>query len=246
MGYTRLNDDDIYDPAFVADVFDRCSSRYRTWSLVASFGLIHQWRKACVAGLDLPRDTRASGVDLMAGTGEVWPHLFARFPLLEQVTAVDISEGMHKEAMRRLHSARSERIEHLRADVLSLDLPEASADFAVSTFGLKTFNPGQHAQFASFLVKILKPGAPYSLIEATDPLGWWLRPAYRFYLDGVLPLVERTALRGARDFAMIGTYTRNFRLGETVTEALAGAGLSVQDVRYVGGSACRWTGRKPD
>lgn len=246
MGQTRLTDGDIYDPAFVADVFDRCSSRYRTWSAVASFGLIHQWRKSCVAGLDLPSDTTASGVDLMAGTGEVWPHLFARFPRLTNVIAVDISEGMHREAMRRLHQTRSERVAHLQADVLSLDLPEASADFAVSTFGLKTFNPEQHARFARFLAKILKPGAPYSLIEATDPLGWWLRPAYRLYLDGVLPLIERTALRGARDFAMIGAYTRNFRLGDTVTQALAEAGLTVSETRYVGGSACRWTGRKPD
>ena len=168
--------DGIYDPTFVADVFDRCSSSYRNWSGVASFGFIRQWRKACVRKLNLPRDFKGSGVDLMAGTGEVWPHLFVHHPNIEKVTAVDISKGMHDEAVKRLHQTRGDRIQHLHADVLSVDMPDASADFAVSTFGLKTFDVDQHRAFADFLAKILKPGAHFSLIEAADPIGWPLRP----------------------------------------------------------------------
>ena len=236
---------DIYDPQFVASVFDRCSGNYRAWSAVASFGLIRVWRRACVAGLDMAQDSRAEGVDLMAGTGEVWPHLLARFPRLSRITAIDISPGMHAHAMDRLHRDRADRIEHLCADMLRTDLPDASADFAISTFGLKTFNADQHRRMADQLARILKPGAPYSLIEAADPAGWWLRPAYRLYLDGILPRVERAFLRGAQDFMMIGTYTKNFGTGETVETALRAAGLSVQTTRYMGGAALRFTGRKP-
>ncbi len=235
---------DLYDPAFVAEVFDRCAGNYRAWSSVASFGLIHRWRRACVEGIDLPRETVAAGVDLMAGTGEVWPHLLARFPAISRITAIDISPGMHARAVERLHADRAGRIAHFCADVLQTDLPDASADFALSTFGLKTFNADQHAILARQLARILKPGAPYSLIEACDPVGWSLRPLYRFYLDGVLPQVERLFLRGAQDFMMLGAYTRNFGTGDSVATALEAAGLSVTVTRYVGGSAVRFSGRR--
>jgi len=29
---------DIYDPVFVANMFDRCSANYRWWSAISSFG----------------------------------------------------------------------------------------------------------------------------------------------------------------------------------------------------------------
>lgn len=236
-------DQDIFDPAHVADIFDRCSSRYRRWSAVASFGLIGHWRRACVGAL--PPTTRGAGVDLMAGTGEVWPHLLARFPAIAQITAIDISPRMHAEALERLHKTRADRITHLCANMLETDLPSASADFAVSTFGLKTFNAAQHAIFAHQLARILKPGAPFALIEATDPVGWTLRPLYRLYLDGVLPGIERLALNGAQDFAMIGAYTRAFANGDTVVTALRDAGLQVSETRLVGGCALLLSGQKP-
>ncbi len=236
---------DIYDPAFVAEVFDNCSHQYRRWSAVASFGLIHHWRRLCVAGLDLPRDTQGAGVDLMAGTGEVWPHLLKRYPRISRITAIDISPGMHREAVERLHATRADRITHLCANMLEVDLPDASADFAVSTFGLKTFNAAQHGRFAEQLARILKPGAPYALIEAGDPKDWVLRPLYRIHLDTVLPLIERVFLQGAQDFAMLGAYTRDFGAGETVKVALEAAGLTCRKTRSFGGSALLFTGRRP-
>ncbi|WP_037307886.1 class I SAM-dependent methyltransferase [Ruegeria halocynthiae] len=237
--------DDIYDPDFVAGVFDRCSGAYRNWSAVASFGIIRSWRRACINGLNLPAETTAIGVDLMAGTGEAWPHLFARFPLVQNITAIDISPGMHRQAIDRLHKDREDRITHLCSNMLETNLPSDSAEFAISTFGLKTFNAQQHAVFAAQLKRILKPGAPFSLIEATDPIGWSFRPLYRFYLDGVLPQVERFFLNGAQDFTMIGAYTRNFGTGRTVLLALRSVGLSVDVKYFVGGSAVRFSGFKP-
>lgn len=76
----------------------------------------------------------------MAGTGEGWPHLLKRFPDIGAITAVDISSGMHRRAMQRLHAHRAHKIAFIEDDVLASDLPDASADFVVSTFGLKTFN----------------------------------------------------------------------------------------------------------
>lgn len=236
---------DIYEPEYVAALFDRCSSSYRWWSAVASFGMIRRWRKVCVNSL--PAETNAKGefVDLMAGTGEVWPHLTHRFPDLREIRAIDISKRMHEEAIKQLHANRSNRISHVKANVLEVDLVKHSADCVVSTFGLKTFNTEQQARIAVQVSRILKPGGTFSFIEASDPKSWMLRPLYRFYMDYCLPLVERLVLKGAQDFSMIGAYTLNFESCNEFADALAAEGLEVNFYKDFFGCATGVYGVKP-
>lgn len=235
---------DIYDPAFVKGVFDRCSGRYIAFSLVCSLGFTERWRRQCVEALELGPGP-AVGYDLMAGAGEVWPHLLRRFPNVAAITAVDISSGMHRLAIERLHAHRAHKIAFLERDALAEELPPASADFIVSTFGLKTFNPPQHARLARLVAGALKPGGVFAMIEASDPKGWLLRPLYLFHLRAVLPLVERLLLRGAQDFAMIGTYSTNFGDASGMAAALGAEGLEVRFRRHFFGCATSVSGRKP-
>lgn len=238
-------EDDIYEPAFVKGVFDRCSHRYIAFSGFFSFGFTERWRRQCVDALPLASGRPAEGYDLMAGTGEVWPHLFRRHPNVRRITAVDISSGMHRLALERLHRERAHRIDFIEDDVLRSDLAPESCDFVVSTFGLKTFNPTQHEALAGVIANTLRPGGAFSLVEASDPKGWWLRPLYLFHLKMLLPLVERTLLKGAQDFAMIGTYTSNFGDARAFAEMLRARGLEVEFRRYFFGCATGVSGRKP-
>jgi ubiquinone/menaquinone biosynthesis C-methylase UbiE len=234
---------DIYDPAFVKGVFDRCSQRYIGFSYVCSAGFTERWRRQCVEALPvLPAG--ASGYDLMAGTGEVWPHLLRRQTELGAITAVDISTGMHERAMARLHRHRAHKIAFIEDNVFDSELPDASADFVIATFGLKTFNPAQQSQLAALTARVLKSGGVFSFIEASDPKGWILRPLYLFHLKVMLPLIERTLLRGAQDFAMIGRYCSDFGDASGFECALRERGLETQFKRYFFGCASGVSGRK--
>lgn len=235
---------DIYDPQFVKGVFDRCSDQYIAFSLICSFGFTERWRRQCVAALPEPPPRGARGYDLMAGTGEVWPHLLERFDDIGSIVAIDISSGMHRRAMDRLHAHRAHRITFIEDDVLASVLPPESADFVVSTFGLKTFNPDQHARLAALIARVLKPGGTFSMIEASDPKGWWLRPLYLLHLKVILPLIERVFLRGAQDFAMIGSYTANFGDAAEIAGMLRSQGLEVRFSKYFFGCATGVAGRK--
>lgn len=236
---------DIYDPAYVKAVFDRCSGSYIAFSYFCSFGFTERWRRQCVAALPAPQLQSASGYDLMAGTGEVWPHLLKRYPEISRIVAADISSGMHQRAIERLHQHRAHLIRFEECDVLKLLLPPQSADFVVSTFGLKTFNPAQLAQLAALTAHVLKPGGVFSFIEASDPMGWILRPLYMFHLLRVLPLVERVFLRGAQDFTMIGTYSTRFGDARGFGDMLAAEGLDVHFQKHFFGCATSVSGRKP-
>lgn len=235
---------DIYDPDYVRDVFDRCSDKYIAFSNVCSFGFTQIWRRQCAEMLgQLPKG--AVGYDLMAGTGEVWPHLLRACPEIGAITAVDISSGMHKRAMERLHAMRAHKIAFIEDDVFASELPDASADFIISTFGLKTFSPEQHQRLAALTARVLKPGGRFAYIEASDPKGWMLRPLYHFHLNRVLPIVEKTLLQGAQDFSMIGAYADRFGDASGFADMLRGEGLETDYRRFFFGCASGVCGRKP-
>ncbi|MFM5953956.1 MAG: class I SAM-dependent methyltransferase [Novosphingobium sp.] len=236
---------DIYDPAFVKQVFDRCSDRYIAFSYICSMGFTERWRKQCVAALALPDNARV-GYDLMAGTGEVWPHLLAANPGIDRIVAVDISSGMHKRAIERLHGMRANQIAFIEDDVLASELPDASADFVISTFGLKTFDAAKLARLADLTARVLKPGGRFAFIEASDPKGWILRGLYLFHLRTILSLIERVFLRGAQDFAMIGAYSTNFGDARAFTAMLEGAGLRAEFRKAFYGCATIACGFRPE
>ena len=236
---------DIYDPRFVRDVFDRCSAKYRYWSQIASFGFVFLWRRQCIDHMPALQKDSAVGLDLMAGTGETWPYLLKRRSSIATITAVDISSEMNRRALDRLHRSRIDKISLMEADVLSSSFPPECADFVISTFGLKTFNSEQQRQLAKVLARAMKSGGVFSLIEASDPNGWVLHGLYRFYLDRVLPLIEKTLLRGAQDFSMLGVYTRHFGDCRQFARYLAEEGMDVEFKVYFFGCATGVTGRKP-
>ena len=140
---------------------------------------------------------------------------------------------------------RAHKIEFIEDDVLASKLEAESADFVISTFGLKTFNPRQHQLLAALVANTLRSGGRFSFIEASDPKGWILRPLYLFHLKTVLPLVERLFLRGAQDFAMIGQYSTDFGDAANFGELLRDQGLSVEFRKYFFGCATGVAGYKP-
>ena len=118
-----MRDQDIYDPSFVKVVFDRCSSKYIWFSFVCSMGFTERWRKDCVNILPLDNAEGTAGLDLMAGTGEIWPHLLKRYPSIAKITAIDISSGMHRRALDRLHRHRADHIDFIEDNVLEGERP---------------------------------------------------------------------------------------------------------------------------
>ncbi len=234
---------DIYDKDFIKGVFDKCSSKYIWFSYICSFGFTQRWRKQCVSKLKaLPEN--AVGYDLMAGTGEAWPHLLKQHPNIDKVTAIDLSSGMHQNAMSRLHKMRAHKIEFIQDDIFNSALPDGSADFIVSTFGLKTFDTDDHKRLAKLIARKLKPRGQFSCVEASDPQGWIFRPLYNFHKKRVLPMIEKLALNGAQDFTMIGQYTDKFQNASGFADALRAEGLDVTYHKYMFGCATGVSGSR--
>lgn len=228
-----------YDAESVRALFDEMAATYGPVNVISSFGFAVRWRHQAVSGMNLR--SAESVVDLMSGMGELWRSLARVLPGSSRVLAIDISRGMAERARRRQPFALEVRV----GDALTMELPAASADAVVSSFGVKTFDRDQQRLLARKVAHLLRPGGEYSFIEISVPPFPPLRMLYMFYLKQVIPLIGRLMLGNPDNYRMLGIYTEAFGDVGHFRSCLADAGLEAVQVSYFLGCASGVRGRKP-
>ena len=213
-----------YDEKYVAHLFDQMGASYDIVNLVSSFGFSEIWRAQCVRNLNIRPG--AIVADLMAGSGECWTYLRRRIKPSGQIVSIDISPVMcrrQKHRMRNLNTLLDIRCEN----ALSMSLHDASVDFIISAFGLKTFDAVQLCRLASELHRILRAGGSCSLLEITMPESQLLRIPYRFYINGIIPWIGRAFLKDIECYKMLGVYTEAFGSCAKFADLFRTAGFEV-------------------
>ncbi|GAB3652856.1 class I SAM-dependent methyltransferase [Echinicola sediminis] len=236
--------DSIYDPKFVKQLFDNMSKTYGLTNYLSSFGFTERWRRQCVKALPDNKIMKV-GYDLMSGMGESWELILQKVGKV-QLFAVDISDAMNQKADVNKKRLKAENVTIVNANVLDNGFPAASADFIISTFGVKTFSREQNKILAKEIYRLLKPKGTFSLVEISKPTGWILGSIYMFYLKFVIPIIGRLFNGNSADYRMLGRYCEQFQNCRELMGYLQEEGLEVSYQRYFFGCATGVTGRKKD
>jgi len=236
--------DNIYDPKFVKQLFDNMSKTYGLTNYLSSFGFTARWRKQCVKALP-NNEIMSVGYDLMSGMGESWELIFKKAGEA-QLFAVDISDAMNQKANVNKERLKAENVNIVCANILDNGFPAASADFIVSTFGIKTFSSEQNKVLAQEIYRLLKPNGTFSLVEISKPTVWILGSIYMFYLKFVIPIIGWLFNGNSADYRMLGRYCERFQNCRELMGYLQEEGLEVSYQRYFFGCATGVTGRKID
>ena len=231
-----------YEPAFVRSLFDEMAQTYGIVNLISSFGFAARWRKQCIRRIAIRPGSTV--VDLMTGMAELCPDLASRVGGSGAIQAIDLSPEMCRRARQQVHRCRCP-VEIIEGDVLRSDLGTASADIVVSSFGLKTFSARQMGHLAEQIVRILKPGGRFSLLEISVPPNRWLRWPYMFYVRRVIPFIGRAFLGNPENYRMLGVYTEAFGNCATMKEECARVGLVAEEKSYFFGCATGVFGHRP-
>jgi len=239
-----MNEPDIHDSEYVRDLFDRVSNTYGYTNYLASFGFTERWRKKCVSKLD-QLQSDACGYDLMCGRGETWVNLLSHHPTIKKLTGLDISPEMIKGARIQGDKLSPNKFNFMEADVFKNDISSKSADFIVSTFGIKTFTIEQQQLLATEVNRILKPGGIFSFVEVSHPKGWIFSRLYMFYLTKVMPVIEKLFLGYSYGYSAIGLYVTEFGNCEYFSSELESHGLQVEYKKLFFGCATAVSGIKP-
>lgn len=235
------NREDIYDTQYVSSLFDKMSKTYGITNYISSFGFTERWRKQCVREIDWGTDVK-KGYDLMSGMGESW-HLILKESNVK-ITGVDISREMNKKAKRQLTKNKDWEITIREENVLDNQMESETADFIISTFGLKTFSKEQLKLLAKEIARMLRKGGQFSMIEISEPKNWMLRMPYMFYLKSVIPIIGKLFQGDSANYKMLGTYCEQFKNCAFFKAELEKIGLTVELKSYFYGCATGVVGYK--
>jgi demethylmenaquinone methyltransferase/2-methoxy-6-polyprenyl-1,4-benzoquinol methylase len=158
----------------VRAMFDTIAPRYDLVNRIMTFGLDRRWRRSAVRALGLK--PTAVVVDVACGTGDLCRDLAADGYL---AVGVDVSRGM-------LDCARV-AAPLVQADAMSLPLPAASVDGAISGFALRNFVA--LPPLFEELARVVRPGGRVSLLDVATPERPVLRAGHAAYFGHVVPRI---------------------------------------------------------
>ncbi len=240
---------EIYSSEYVQRLFDEMSHTYGIVNVLSSFGFAVRWRSQCIDQARVEVGDRVC--DLMSGMGEMWPGLARQLRGRGKIVGIDFSRSMVEKSQRTLaritrqNAEQPITIEALLDDALASKVPDQSVDVVTCSFGLKTLDENQRGRLAREVHRILKPGGRCSFVEISVPPQRWLRAAYFFYLNQVVPIIGWLLLGNPENYRMLGRYTSAFGNCDRFVQACRSAGLDVEPASYFFGCATGVVGTRP-
>jgi len=232
---------DIYEVKYVSRLFDRMSKTYGITNYISSFGFTERWRKKCVKEINWSLGLN-QGYDLMSGMGESWHLILSESKV--KIIGVDISPEMNRKARQHVMKNVGWEVEIREENVLDNNIESESADFIISTFGLKTFSKNQLKELAKEVVRILRKGGQIAMIEISVPRNTTLKIPYMFYLKIIIPIIGKIFQGDSNTYKMLGIYCEKFKNCESFREELEKLGLNVKMKSYFFGCATGIVGYK--
>ena len=177
----------------IQQMFDSIAPGYDAFNHLTSLGADRRWRKTALREVSGPRV-----LDEACGTGDfaiaIARHLAAKGGSWS-VTGVDISEGM-LEVMRRkvaeadLDDTGCVSVSAETGDCCALHYPDASFDTVTVAFGVRNFEDREKA--LAEVLRVLRPGGRFVMLELGIPRNPVVRAAYKFYFTRIMPLIGRS------------------------------------------------------
>jgi demethylmenaquinone methyltransferase/2-methoxy-6-polyprenyl-1,4-benzoquinol methylase len=206
----------------VQGIFSSIADRYDVFNAMASLGIDRGWRRQLVRACALGPDSRV--LDLCSGTGDV------AFALAEQgrpgeVVATDFVPEMLAVAEKKAAERRLETpVLFSVADAQDLPFPDESFDVVTVAFGVRNL-PERERNFTEVL-RVLKPGGRYVILEFSTPGFAPWRAIYHVYLRQAIPAIGGVLTGDRAGFVYLNDSIRQFPSQPRLAAELREAGFS--------------------
>jgi demethylmenaquinone methyltransferase/2-methoxy-6-polyprenyl-1,4-benzoquinol methylase len=206
----------------VRTIFSEIADEYDAFNALASMGIDRMWRRQLVRACRLDETSRV--LDICAGTGDV-ALAIARQAGPAEVLVTDFTPEMLEVAEKKAGDYDGpSRLTFRLADAQALPFEDGSFDVVTVAFGVRNL-PDRARNFAEVL-RVLRPGGRYVILEFSRPtLAPW-RGVYHLYLGQVIPLIGKLLTGGRDNFDYLNKSIRRFPSQPELASELRDAGFS--------------------
>lgn len=204
----------------VAQMFDNISGDYDGLNRVISFGVDVSWRKKVLKMVSAKNP--GSILDIATGTGDL-AILMAQTPA-QRIVGLDISAGMLEVGRKKVQAKNlSARIELLLADSENIPFDDNTFDAITVAFGVRNFE--QLEKGLSEILRVLRPGGIFVILETSNPTRFPYKQGYVFYTKYILPLIGKIFSKDQSAYGYLSESASVFPFGEALNNILRKIGF---------------------
>ena len=204
----------------VEEMFNNISSKYDLLNHLLSLNIDKLWRKNTIKKLS---DKNPSLIlDIATGTGDF--AISASKIEGAKIVGIDISAGMLEVGIQKINKkGLSKRIELQKADSENLPFENDLFDAAIVGFGVRNFENLEKG--LSEILRVLKPGGVFYVLEFSKPVKSPFKQIYKLYFTRILPLIGRMVSKDSRAYTYLPESVNEFPDGERFLTILAEVGF---------------------
>lgn len=171
----------------IASMFSKISPWYDFLNHFLSLGIDIYWRKELIKVISSTCSiTQPVFLDLATGTMDVMISLEKKFRQLRPtLIGVDLSYEMLKSGLKKTKKLSSKIA--VCANGKKLPIRSSSIDVATIAFGIRNVNPRE--ELYNEVLRVLKPGGSFFILEFSPPTKKIIFGLYNFYLSSILPFL---------------------------------------------------------
>jgi demethylphylloquinol methyltransferase len=167
----------------VQALFDRIAPIYDQLNAWLSLGQHRVWKQMAIRWADPKLD--GINVDLCCGSGDLTLMMARTLRGHGKVIGIDFSQQQLAIAQSRAKSLPwSDHLQWIESDVLTLPLPDRSADALTMGYGLR--NVADIPTALSEIYRVLKPGAKAAILDFNRPVSEVMQQFQRWYLRQIV------------------------------------------------------------
>lgn len=217
---TPYKDSQLGKKEQVAQMFDTISGKYDGLNRVISFGIDVKWRKKV---LKLVSDTKPETVlDIATGTGDL--AILMTQTGAKKITGLDISAGMLEVGRKKIAERKLDsKIDMVLGDSENIPFEDNSFDAITVAFGVRNFENLEKG--LSEILRVLKPGGIFVILETSVPTKTPFKQGYKFYTKYILPLIGKLFSKDKSAYAYLSESASVFPHGEMLNNILRKIGF---------------------
>ena len=218
---TPYKDSDLNKKEQVTKMFDAISKEYDGLNRVISFGIDIKWRKKVVA--IVAKNKPQNILDIATGTGDLAINLTQTNA--NEIIGLDISDGMLEVGRQKISAKNLDHIiKMINGDSENLPFKDDSFDAITVAFGVRNFETLEKG--LSEILRVLKPGGTFVILETSIPTKILFKQGYKFYTKFILPTIGKLFSKDRSAYSYLCESASVFPYGEALNNILRQIGFN--------------------